>query len=455
MPPPIHDRPSLSVVNLGCSKNQVEAERLIHIFEQMGCRYTGDSLQSDVVLINTCGFIQPAQEQSVDTILGYLRHKKEERPGMRVVVSGCLYERFQQDLSDEMPEVDGWIRGVTVENVQGVLSGLGWNPAPAPEAPSYGRPVLLNEPGVAYLKISEGCDRPCSFCAIPGIKGSMRSRPVEELVAEVRQLVEQHDIREINVVAQDPVRYGKDLPGCPTLEGLLERLLEVEGFRWIRLLYLFPGGLSPGLVSLIAQEDRVASYLDIPYQHASRSVLKRMKRPGDGDLYLEEIAHLREEIRDLVLRTTLLAGHPGETEADFRSLCEFVERARFQWLGVFPYSSEEGTASAEQDGVVPPSAVRERTREVQRIFEGHRDLGPFRLGEEREALVVERTPGGWVLRDEGHAPEVDGSIHVPRNGGEALRPGELARVRLLEEQGFDFLGSLVEEPDGRDPVAVP
>ncbi|MBI3891274.1 MAG: 30S ribosomal protein S12 methylthiotransferase RimO [Candidatus Wallbacteria bacterium] len=434
--------PTVSIVNLGCPKNQVEAEKMTAAFQGAGCKYSPDTLSSDIVLINTCGFIGPAKSESVDTILSYLELKKE-RPDLKVVVSGCLFERYEGELAGELPEVDGWLKLPSPERVSQLVTDLGFTRTPRVGPPAYGRPVLLNEPGIAYLKLSEGCDRPCSFCAIPAIKGAMRSRPIAELVEEARQLALQHGVREINLIAQDPAAYGKDLYGAASLTRLLKALGEVSEVTWFRILYMFPFGLDDEALDYLGSQPRFCAYLDMPLQHSERSVLARMRRPGDGPRYLEYLEKVRARWPGVALRTTMLVGHPGETGQDFDALCEFVRQARFQWLGVFPFSPEEGTFSHGQEGEVPEQEANLRAETLREVFEASRDLSVFRLGQARTALVTELTDGVFGCRTQSEAPEVDGMVYAPRRRG--VKPGDLVELRVDEVSGFDFEGEILRK----------
>lgn len=432
--------PTVSIVNLGCPKNQVEAERMAAAFHSAGCDYSGDSLGSDIVLINTCGFIQSAKSESVDTILSYLELKKE-RPGLKVVVAGCLFERYKGELAGELPEVDGWLALPTPDAVRQLVKALGFKRRRRQAPDPFGRPVLLNEPGTAYLKISEGCDRPCSFCAIPAIKGAMRSRPVASLVAEVRDLARRHQVREINLVAQDPAAYGRDLQDGSDLLSLLTALGGIDEVSWFRLLYMFPFGLDDRHLEVLAGHPKFCAYLDMPLQHSHPEILRRMRRPGDGARYLEYLERVRRRWPGVALRTTFLVGHPGETDAHFEDLCGFVREARFQWVGVFDFSPEEGTHSDDQGERVPPRIARERAEKLREIAAESRDLSPFRLGHDRLALVTEEADGVMSCRTATEAPEVDGVVFAPSDP--RVSPGQLALVRVEESDGFDFRGRIV------------
>ncbi|MBI4870075.1 MAG: 30S ribosomal protein S12 methylthiotransferase RimO [Candidatus Riflebacteria bacterium] len=433
-------KPTLSVVSLGCPKNQVDAECMARSFMGSGCIYTSDPLSSDLVLIFTCGFIEAARTESVDTILQYLQLKKE-RPELRVIVGGCLFERYRQDLAKELPEVDGWLDSPSPQAVRELVQRLGFEPGrPRRDGLANGRPFLLNEPGMAYLNVSEGCDRPCSFCAIPAIKGPMRSRPIAELAAEARDLATRLRVQELNLVAQDPASYGKDLGNGNELLDLLTALGEVEEVAWMRLLYMFPFGLREEHLDYLASNPRFVPYLDMPLQHSHREVLQRMCRPGDGGRYLRHLETIRERWPGVAVRTTFLVGHPGETEAHFRSLCDFVREARFQWVGVFEYSPEEGTPAFLQQAQVSSKVAARRAERLRELAAECRDLTPFRLGQAQQALVVELDEGLAACRTAQMAPEVDGYVYVTASPD--VGPGRLTRLILEEETGFDFRGRL-------------
>lgn len=448
--------PTLSIVSLGCPKNQVDAEAMAASFLGSGCTYTADTALADIVLVNTCGFIESAKVESIDAILSYLK-LKAERPDLKVIVGGCLFERYREELEREMPEVDGWLAQPGPAGVRALLGKLGYRvplEAPSP-SPAYGRPFLLNEPGIAYLKIAEGCDRPCSFCAIPAIKGRLRSRPIASLVQEARDLAVRLGVREVNLVAQDPASYGKDLGDGTDLLALLRALDEVEEVAWFRLLYMFPFGLDERHLEVLAASKRFCPYLDMPLQHSHRDVLQAMRRPGDGERYLAHLKTIRERWPGVTLRTTFLVGHPGETEAHFQDLCRFVEQARVQWAGVFEYSPEEGTHAATLEHRVAKRTAARRAERLRELAEEARDLTPFRLGEIRQALVVELGEGFVSCRTASEAPEVDGCVLTPPH--REARPGEFVRVRVDRSDGFDFTGEIVAvgQVDGRVPAGKP
>jgi len=431
---------SFAVVSLGCPKNQVDLEFLIHRLEVAGFDFLANTSDADLVIINTCAFIESAREQAVDTILSYAR-LKQDRPSLKIAVSGCLVQRYGGSLVSSIPEVDFWLNGPEDERgIDRIISAAGR--AQVPAEPCVGRNVFLGEPGSAYLKIAEGCDNHCCYCAIPIIKGGLESRSKEDILLDAAGLVEQ-GIGEIVLVAQDLTAYGNDLPSHDaTLELLLEGLLALP-IRWIRLMYNYPGRLSRKVRQLMASEPQLCPYLDIPFQHADPRVLHLMGRVGSGEQYLDEVAELREEIPGLVLRTTFLVGHPGEDSRAYGRLKRFVERASFEWLGVFPYSLEEGTLSAEMSRRPRESTAQRRAQELQDIYREVRCIDAFGLGRKKEAVVTDEVNDILICRSQTEAPEVDGVILVSNDDcGVSPAPGSFVSVELSEEAGLDFTGVL-------------
>lgn len=458
---PAEERPSVSLVSLGCSKNQVDSERMLGGFVSRGFRYDPDAGAADLVVINTCGFIGPAREQSVETIMQYVA-SRSGRPSRKVVVAGCMLERYGDELRREIPEVDYWVDG----DLAGALDEIAQaevGPVRHPMQTLGPRRILLNEPGLAYLRISQGCDRTCSFCAIPGFKGKQASVAPEALVAEARALVDEQGARELVLVAQDLCRYGTDIGYKPGLAGLIEELLARTAVPWIRILYAYPFSLPERVVELMASEPRMLAYLDMPFQHADAAVLKTMRRGHTGERFLDLLAKYRSRVPGLVVRSTMLVGHPGETAEGHARLIEFIERACFEWMGVFEYSDEEGTHAAELGGKVKPATARRRAKEARRAFERARRLDAFGLGREQDAVVVRVEPGLVVARLRSQAPEVDGLTFcegLAEGEAERVAPGSLVRVVPDEALGMDFAARLVGAataevgPRGADRLAV-
>lgn len=437
-------RPSVTLVSLGCSKNQVDSERMLSGLLQRGYRYEANSLDADLVVVNTCGFIGPAKDESIQTVVSYAR-LKDERPEVKLVVAGCLLERYGEQLRSELPEVDHWVDDMVGGGLAGQLeriadAELGPNRPPLQDLGP--RSILLNEPGMAFLRISQGCDRKCSFCAIPGFKGRQVSVPRAELVEEARRLVDQ-GAHELVLVAQDLCRYGADIGDKGGLAGLLEALLEGTEAPWLRFLYAYPFSLPDPVVDLMAAEPRVLSYLDMPFQHADAGVLRAMRRGHTGERFLDYLQDFRERVPDLVTRTTMLVGHPGETPEAFEVARDFVERAAFEWMGVFEYSDEDGTHAETLEPKVDADEARRRARLLAETYESARKLDAFRLGQAQAALVLRKEDGLLVCRLASQAPEVDGLTFVPAPGDASVGPGALIQVVPTEAEDMDFHARLV------------
>lgn len=352
----------VGMISLGCAKNQVNAEQMLYRLQQAGYTLQEDVDGADLVIVNTCGFIDSAKSEAIDNILAMGALKQEGRIG-RLLVTGCLSQRYQDEILQEMPEVDGVLGTGSYDDIVSVadrllnggetVSEFGDIDAPADEA---GR-VLTTPQHYAYIKIAEGCNNFCAFCAIPYIRGRYRSRPIENIIDEATELA-QHGVKELIVIAQDITRYGTDIYGKRSLARLCRELAKIDGVEWIRLHYLYPDQFDDELIDELASNDKVVKYLDIPIQHINNAILKRMNRRGTGDEIRELFKTLRERIPGLVLRTSLIAGLPGEGEAEFEELCEFLREARIERVGVFPFSPEEGTPAAKMEHVDEDEARR-------------------------------------------------------------------------------------------------
>ncbi len=434
----------LGVISLGCDKATVDSERLVGELVGHGAVITPDLPHADVILVNTCGFIDAAKQESIDAILGAAR-LKQDGVVKAVVAVGCLVQRYRQELAAEIPEVDLFLGFSDLHHLVPALAERGLLADPVARHPGV-RQFLGAEPHVRYLKISEGCDHTCAFCAIPLMRGKHRTEPLERLVREAQQL-EAQGAREINLVAQDLGHYGRDLgPAGPKLPDLLEALLRDTSVPWYRLLYVYSAGLTERLVDLIGRESRIVPYLDIPIQHASDRMLERMRRPERRDTLRRKVAWLRGAIPDLALRTTCLVGFPGETDGDFRALLAFLEEVQFDRLGAFAYSPQEGTRAAQYADDVPDEVKRERLEE---LLEVERAISAERLTRfvGRDALaLVDRiadpdedggAPGTThVARVPWQADDVDGVTYVV-NGGWA-EVGSFLKVRLTASEDYDF-----------------
>ena len=429
--------PKLQVITLGCSKNTVDTEHLLY---QVQDRYElvpeGEDGPVDVLLVNTCGFIGDAKEESVNTILEAAKRKTEGQVG-RLLVFGCLSQRYPQELPGLIPEVDGWFGA---RELDPLVRALGCEPKP-----EEGRYLTGPAKPYAYLKISEGCDRRCSYCAIPFIRGAHRSVPMEKLVREARSLSEK-GVKELIIIAQDTTYYGLDLYGERCLARLLQRLSEVEGIEWLRIHYSYPASFPEDVLDQMASNPKVCRYMDIPLQHVADEVLQKMHRGVDGAWTRELIRRMREKVPGVALRTTLIVGHPGETEAHFRELVDFVREARFQRMGAFTYSEEEGTYGAQHfRDSIRPSTKQKRLQELMEVQRGiSLAYNQSRLGTVERVLVDGFSDDKLICRSEFESPEVDGEILVPlqaliRDGRSPQSfVGEFLTVRITGADEYDL-----------------
>ena len=440
------DGPRLGLVTLGCDKNTVDSEHMMAALVAAGARVTSDVENADVVVVNTCGFIEAAKEQSIDTILNACALKEGGRV-KAVAAVGCMVQRYRDELRKEIPEVDLFLGIAEMSRLVPELRARGYIRDGIVHNMERPLRILATEaPHVSFLKISEGCDHRCAFCAIPHMRGLHRSADLDALVAEARGLGEQ-GVRELNIVSQDTTWYGRDLwrhdRSAPLLKDLLEALLDGTGVDWYRLLYMYPSGITPALVSLLAREPRLLPYLDMPLQHGSDRVLARMRRPERRKTVRERVRRLRNEIEDLTLRTTVIVGFPGETDEDVRIMLDFLEEIRFDRLGAFAYSTEEGTAAAAMPGQVPGEVKAERLEMVMDLqrdisWESNREW----VGRRTEVLVDALNPGGnghdAVGRTGGQAPEVDGRTFL--TGAPSARPGDIVEVEIVDADDYDLTG---------------
>ncbi|MGB5809554.1 MAG: 30S ribosomal protein S12 methylthiotransferase RimO [Polyangiales bacterium] len=444
---------TIHFVSLGCAKNRVDTEVMLGVSDASGFTLVDDPATAEVIVVNTCGFIGPAKEESIDTILEMGAHK-ESGVCQKLVVAGCLSQRYPDQLSQELPEVDHFLGSSDMLKLGPVLRSqpermLVGNPAEYTMRADDPR-VLTEAAHRAYMKIAEGCNRSCSFCAIPSFRGKQRSRPVDDLVREAEQLAAA-GVVELNLISQDTIAFGRDLERREPLAALLEALARVEGIEWIRAHYLYPEKLTDSLVDVIANTDKVLPYIDMPLQHASDNMLQRMRRGHGGERMVRVVERLRRAIPDLVFRTTFIVGHPGETDADFHELKQFVEWGEFDHVGVFLYSTEEGTKSGAMSDI-PDASVAEARREelmgVQRpISRSRLDL---RVGTELDVLVEGVSDESELLlqgRWWGQAPEVDGSVYLA-NG--TAKPGEIRRVLVTDAGDYDLLADFVDDTGARD-----
>ena len=443
----------LFCVSLGCDKNLVDTEKMLGLLNREGYAFTDDEGEADAILINTCCFIGDAKEESVNTILEMARLKEEGRC-RALVVAGCLAQRYKEEILEEIPEVDGILGTTSCDEIVNVLNGILGREKPAPvscfhdlaEPPTGGENRVVTTGGYyAHLKIAEGCDKRCTYCIIPYLRGSFRSVPMEQLVREAGQLAEQ-GVKELILVAQETTLYGKDLYGEKALPKLLHELAKVPGIQWIRLQLCYPEEITDELIEAIRTEEKVCHYLDIPIQHASDGILRRMGRRTNQAQLREMIARLRREIPDIALRTTLISGFPGETQEDHEELMAFVDEMEFERLGVFAYSAEEDTPAYSFPDQVPQEVKEDRRDEIMQLqqeiaFEKSEAMVGRVLTVLIEGKVVDEP--AYVGRTYMDAPSVDGLIFV--NADVELMSGDFVRVRVTGSAEYDLIGEIYDE----------
>jgi ribosomal protein S12 methylthiotransferase len=475
-------RKKIGFVSLGCPKNLVDSEVMMGLLAHAGAEITPRAEDADVIVVNTCSFIETAKQESVGAILEMARHKTEGR-AQRLVVAGCMVERYRHEIRTNIPEVDAVVGTGELESV---LQAAGLSVPDAPpstspfvvltsraegdarerdgrfrrdewdgaiaDLPNYlydeNTPRLLATPGhSAYIKIAEGCDHPCAFCIIPQLRGKFRSRRFESVVAEAERLA-RSGVREITLIGQDTTCYGEDFGLKDGLALLLERLAAIAELRWVRFLYAYPNKITGKLLDTIVAHEKLCSYIDVPLQHAAPAVLKRMKRGGGAELFLRSIEKMRRAVPDLTLRTSFIVGFPGETQRDFEELCGFVREARFEWMGVFGYSDEEGAGAFAMDGKVPEREIERRRRKLMQL---QRDISRKDkrglVGKRFDLLLEGPSPDTellWAARSAMHAPEIDGKLFVNDFGPHAEpRPGEFYRGEIVESHDYDLVARLV------------
>jgi ribosomal protein S12 methylthiotransferase len=487
-------------VSLGCPKNLVDSEVMMGLLAESGAQLTQRAEDADVIVVNTCSFIDSAKQESVNTILEMAQHKVNGK-AKRLVVAGCLVERYRNDIQVNIPEVDAVVGTGELEDIlkasgitpqapvqqaadspfvilgssalskatAGTLSPMAtraegaaresagrfsrqeWDGAIA-DLPNYLMSehtprVLATGKYSAYLKIAEGCDHPCTFCIIPQLRGKFRSRRFESVVAEAEKLVAS-GVRELVLIGQDTTCYGEDLGLKDGLATLLERLAQIPKVKWVRFLYAYPNKITGKLLETIAANPKICSYIDVPLQHASAAVLKRMKRGAGADIFLKSIAKMRATIPNLTLRTSFIVGFPGETAEDFETLCDFVREAKFDWLGVFSYSDEDGSPAHRLDAKVPPREIERRRKRLMQIQQSiSRTRKRELVGREFDLVVTgpsEETALLWEGRTEMHAPEIDGKVFINDFGPhDELRPGQWVRCEITQAHDHDLVARVM------------
>jgi len=453
-------RLKIGFVSLGCPKNLVDTEVMMGTLAARGHELTADAGEADAIVVNTCSFIDPAKQESVDAILEMAEFKKTGR-AKKLIVAGCLVERFRGDIRKEIPEVDAVVGTNEIERIADVCEGIG-------DAGGGAAPYLYHEltPRVlatprhyAYIKINEGCDHPCTFCVIPQFRGRFRSRQPESVLAEARALLAQ-GVREINLIGQDTTAYGEDLGLKDGLASLLAQLAQIEAphGKWIRFLYCYPNRITGRLLETLAEHDSLVKYIDMPLQHASARILKRMKRGASGEIFLRLLEKIRKAVPGVAIRTSMIVGFPGETEQDFAELCQFVEAAEFDRLGVFGYSDEETSESYHLDGKVDRRTIYHRKRRLmalQRKISRRRNRAL--VGRELPVLIEGPSPDSglvWQARLETQAPDIDGVCYVGDPGPRAPRAGQFRRMRITKAHDYDLVGDLTDDPPADPPAAA-
>ncbi len=437
-------------VSLGCDKNLVDTEMMLGLLEAKGHSFTDDEEEAEAVIVNTCCFIGDAKEESINTLLEFAK-KREEGSIRALLACGCLAQRYHDEIRKEIPEVDAIVGTNAIEEIVKALDGV---IAGTPDnylrdinaAPAAGLPQIVTTGGhYAYLKIAEGCDKRCTYCIIPKVRGRYRSIPMETLIREAQALADK-GVKELILVAQETTLYGVDLYGKKSLPELLRRLVKIAGIYWIRILYCYPEEITEELIEVIATQPKICHYLDIPIQHASDAVLRRMGRKTDQASLRAMIGRLREEIPDICLRTTLISGFPGETREDFEELYNFVDELEFDRLGVFPYSQEEDTVAAAMEDQVPEEVKCQRRDELMELqqeiaFEKAKDMIGRELVVMIEGKVAEEDT--YVARTYRDAPNVDGYLFV--NSTASFMTGDLVKVQVTDANEYDLIGEVCHE----------
>lgn len=440
----------LLFVSLGCDKNLVDSEEMLGLLTRKGFEIVDDETQAEVIIINTCCFINDAKEESVNTILEMAEYKKTGSC-KALIVTGCMAQRYKNEIIEEVPEVDAVLGTTSYEDIyraiQEAVDGKQFQEFKSidylPE--SLGRRVLTTGGHFGYLKIAEGCDKHCTYCIIPKLRGKFRSVPMERLLTQAREMAEE-GVKELILVAQETTVYGTDIYGKKSLHVLLKELCKISGIRWIRVLYCYPEEIYDELIQIMKEEKKICHYLDLPIQHASDRILKRMGRRTTRAELVDIVNKLRGEIPDIVLRTTLITGFPGETEEDHEKLMEFVDEMEFDRLGVFTYSPEEDTPAAGMPDQIPEEIKEERRDEIMELQqEISYDKGTDRIGQELLVMIEGKVAdeSAYIGRTYGDAPKVDGYIFVQT--GELLMTGDFAKVRVTGALEYDLIGVLADE----------
>ncbi len=442
--------PKVGFISLGCPKNLVDSEVMLGLLARQGFEITNQESEADILVVNTCSFIDAAQEESVSAILEASRWK-EEGKCKKLIVAGCLVERYRDEIRKEIPEVDAVIGTNQISQIVDLCTQPAYSPA-LPETPflydDTTPRILTTKKHYAYMKVAEGCDHPCTFCIIPQLRGKFRSRQPDSVLREAQQLASQ-GVKEINLIGQDTTMYGRDLERRTTLAALLRQLNKVEGIEWIRFLYCYPHSTTDELLETVAGLNKICKYFDIPFQHASGRILRRMKRGGDSEFLLRMVERIRRYMPEVTLRSTMIVGFPGETEEDFEELMQFVKAAQLDRMGAFLYSDEETSAAFHLEEKVPRSVARKRRDRLMRL-QRRISLQKNRLWVGKRTPAILDGPSGetdflWQARMEGQAPDIDGCVLINDGPEIAFRPGKSVTVEITDAHPYDLVGRIVND----------
>ncbi len=438
----------IGMVSLGCPKNQTDSEIMLGILAEGGHTLVSDPKEAEAIVVNTCGFIDPAKQESIDTILEMAEYKKSGACRL-LIATGCLAERYHDDIKKELPEVDAVVGAGDFDKIADVIAKA----ARGGEVCLWGHqnceipenlPRILTTPNyTAYLKIADGCDNNCTYCAIPMIRGHFRSRKIEDIAAEAERLAE-NGVRELILIAQDTTRYGKDIYGAPALDRLLARLCEIDGIHWIRVHYFYAEAITDGLIDVMAREPKICHYVDMPIQHINNEILRRMARRTNHAEIEEKIALLREKMPDVSIRTSLITGFPGETEEQFNELCEFVQKARLDRVGVFAYSREENTPAADFDGQLDDSVKEERRDRLMEIQQKiSLEKNKEKIGAQIEVLCEGYDEDNFMYYGRSYADSIDVDGKVYFAADDEVEIGSFVTVEILAADEYDLTGQTV------------
>ena len=435
---------NIGLVSLGCAKNQTDAEIMLGILAEDGYNITYDPSDADVIIVNTCGFIESAKQESINAILEMAQYKDEKCK--LLIATGCLAERYANDILIELPEVDAIVGTGDYDKIAEVIKSAFEGEKPVicghkDRTPEERLPRILSTPPyTAYLKIADGCDNNCTYCAIPKIRGHFRSRKIEDIVDEAQRLAES-GVKELILIAQDTSRYGSDIYGENTLDKLLEELVKIEKIKWIRVHYFYPEAITDNLIDTMAKYDKICNYIDMPVQHGNNEILRRMARRTTQEQMLEKIEKIRDKMPDVVIRTSIIVGFPGETEAQFNDLYEFVKKVRFDRMGVFTYSQEENTPAASFPDQIDEDIKNERLDKLMTLQQGiSLELNKSKLGKTIEVLVEGYDEDNFLFygRSRGDSIEVDGTVYFATE--DEVTPGDIIKVKILDADEYDLTG---------------